>query len=37
MKFKLIEKFDDLLLRENLTIEPGGDLEKSLIYDIEHI
>lgn len=36
MKFRLVENFDDLLLEYKAAIEPGSELEKSLVYDIEH-
>lgn len=37
MKFRLVEDFDDLLLEvRKPAIEPGSDLETSLIYDIEN-
>ena len=36
MKFRLVEDFDDLLLEAKPAIEPGSELEKSLIYDIEN-
>lgn len=36
MKFRLVEDLDDLLLEYKVAIEPGSELEKNLIYDIEH-
>ena len=36
MKFRLVEDFDDLLLENKPAIEPGSELEKNLIYDIEN-
>lgn len=37
MKFRLVEDFDDLLLEvRKPVIEPSSELEKNLIYDIEH-
>lgn len=37
MKFRLVEDFDDLLLEgRKSVIEPGSEVEKNLIYDIEN-
>jgi hypothetical protein len=36
MKFRLVEDFDDLLLEGKPTIEPGSELEKKLIYELEN-
>lgn len=36
MKFRLVEDFDDLLLEYKAAIEPGSDLEKKLIYELEN-
>lgn len=36
MKFRLIEDFDDLLMEDTVAIEPGSELEKNLIYELEN-